>query len=100
MPLPRAGTPVAARAGLELFQHLPQSARRADAADLLATRRDEALRSFGVDDHGEAGVVCGGISADDFSLPADLSRTGQAAASGGRAAVPGGGSGAGGEVRK
>src|ERR1035437_535873 len=97
MPVSRAGVPVAARAGSELLQPLFQSARGADIADLLAARRDEALRSSELDEFGEAGMVCGGVSADDFALSADLSRAGQAAASGGWAGVPGGVFGAGGE---
>src|SRR5271157_1610830 len=97
MPLSRAGVPVAARAGFELLQPLFQSARGAHVADLLAARPDEALRFSELDEFGEAGVVCGGVSADDFALSADFSGAGEAAASGGWAVVPRGVFGAGGE---
>src|ERR1019366_6746538 len=90
MPVSRAGVPLAARAGFELLQPLFQSARGADVADLFAARPDEALRSSELDEFGEAGMVCGGVSADH-------SHAGEAAASGGWAVVPGGVFGAGGE---
>src|SRR5208337_4395428 len=89
MPLSRAGAPLAARTGLELLQYLFQSARGAHIAHLLAARPDEALRSPALDDFGEAGMVRGGISADDFTLQADHHCAGEAVASGGWPAVPG-----------
>ncbi len=100
VPVSRAGVPVAARAGAELFRCLLQSARRADAAVVFASGAHEALRSSPLDDDRQAGLVCGRISADDFAYSADFACAGQAPASSGWKVVSGGVAGAGGEVTR
>src|SRR6202142_3041368 len=97
MPLSRAGLPVAARAGIELFRCVLQSSRRSDAADVFASGSHEALRSSELDDDRQARVVCRGVSADDLAYSTDFARAGQAPASAGWAVVSGGAAGAGGE---
>src|SRR5208283_5279436 len=95
MPVSRAGAPDAARTGHQLLQPLFQSARRAHAAHVFAPREPEAFRSSRLDEFGEARMVCGGVSADDFPLSADFAGAGEAPSPRGWAIIPGRVSGAG-----
>src|SRR5271163_3464472 len=97
MPLSRAGVSFAARVGAQLFRYLFQFAWREDVADVFTAGSYAEIRSAALDDFGTAGLVCGGVSAHDFTLASDHARAGETAPSARWALVSGWMSGAGGE---